>query len=112
MDNVCEEKCEECFGEVVKMKFLLKEVSKNLSELHKLNIIANNNELQKLKKDLNYLLNEPSLLKPNSTSNYLLKQTEDYLKKNCKHNYIEDIYDIGEDSFKKICYCNKCYDGY
>lgn len=112
MENVCEESCEECFGEVVKMKFLLKEFSKNLSELHNINIITNNNELQKLKKDLDYLLNDYSVFKQNNTSKYLLKQTEDYLKKHCKHHYIEDIYDVGEDGFKKICYCNKCYDGY
>ena len=48
----------------------------------------------------------------NSTSNYLSKQVEGYLKKHCNHKYIEDIYDIGEDGFKKICYCNKCFDGY
>ena len=106
------ESSEEYLEEVVKLKFLLKEISKNLSELQKIKIMPKNFELQKLKQDLESSMNidKPSTF--DSTSNYLSKQVEGYLKKHCNHNYIEDIYDIGEDGFKKICYCNKCYDGY
>lgn len=106
------ESSEEYLEEVVKLKFLLKEISKNLSELQKIKIMPKNFELQKLKQDLESSMNidKPSTF--DSTSNYLSKQVEGYLKKHCNHNYIEDIYDVGEDGFKKICYCNKCYDGY
>lgn len=103
---------EEYLEEIVKLKFLLREVSNNLSELQKIKIMPKNFELQKLKQDLESSLNIDSPSTFNSTSNYLSKQVEGYLKKHCNHNYIEDIYDIGEDGFKKVCYCNKCYDGY
>ena len=97
---------------IIKLKFLLKEASKNLSELQKINISPNNLELQKLKENLKISMN---IEKPSTfslTCNYLLLEVEKYLKKNCKHNYIEDTYDIGEDGFKKLCYCNKCFHGY
>ena len=103
---------EEDLEELVKLKFLLKEISKNLSELQKIKIMPKNLELQKLKQDLEDSMNIDTPLTFNSTSNYLSKQVEGYLKKYCNHNYIQDIYDIGEDGFKKVCYCNKCYDGY
>ena len=103
---------EEYLEEIVKLKFLLREVSNNLSELQKIKIMPKNFELQKLKQDLESSLNIDSPSTFNSTSNYLSKQVEGYLKKHCNHNYIEDIYDVGEDGFKKVCYCNKCYDGY
>ncbi len=103
---------EEYLEEIVKLKFLLREVSNNLSELQKIKIMPKNFELQKLKQDLESSLNIDSPSTFNSTSNYLSKQVEGYLKKHCNHNYIEDIYDIGEDGFKKVCYCNKCFDGY
>ena len=106
------ESCEEYLEEFVKLKFLLKEISKNLSELQKIKIIPKNFELQKLKQDLECSMNIGTPMSFNSTSDYLSKQVEGYLKKHCNHNYIEDIYDLGEDGFKKICYCNKCYDGY
>lgn len=103
---------EEYLEEIVKLKFLLREVSNNLSELQKIKIVPKNFELQKLKQDLESSLNIDSPSTFNSTSNYLSKQVEGYLKKHCNHNYIEDIYDVGEDGFKKVCYCNKCFDGY
>ena len=103
---------EEYLEEIVKLKFLLREVSNNLSELQKIKIMPKNFELQKLKQDLESSLNIDSPSTFNSTSNYLSKQVEGYLKKQCNHNYIEDIYDVGEDGFKKVCYCNKCFDGY
>ena len=103
---------EEYLEEIVKLKFLLREVSNNLSELQKIKIMPKNFELQKLKQDLESSLNIDSPSTFNSTSNYLSKQVEDYLKKHCNHNYIEDVYDVGEDGFKKVCYCNKCFDGY
>jgi len=103
---------EEYLEEIVKLKFLLREVSNNLSELQKIKIMPKNFELQKLKQDLESSLNIDSPSTFNSTSNYLSKQVEGYLKKHCNHNYIEDIYDVGEDGFKKVCYCNKCFDGY
>ena len=103
---------EEYLEEIVKLKFLLREVSNNLSELQKIKIMPKNFELQKLKQDLESSLNIDSPSTFNSTSNYLSKQVEGYLKKHCNHNYIEDIYDVGEDGFKIVCYCNKCYDGY
>ncbi len=103
---------EEYLEEIVKLKFLLREVSNNLSELQKIKIMPKNFELQKLKQDLESSLNIDSPSTFNSTSNYLSKQVEGYLKKHCNHNFIEDIYDIGEDGFKKVCYCNKCFDGY
>ena len=103
---------EEYLEEIVKLKFLLREVSNNLSELQKIKIMPKNFELQKLKQDLDSSLNIDSPSTFNSTSNYLSKQVEGYLKKHCNHNYIEDIYDVGEDGFKKVCYCNKCFDGY
>ena len=103
---------EEYLEEIVKLKFLLREVSNNLSELQKIKIMPKNFELQKLKQDLESSLNIDSPSTFNSTSNYLSKQVEGYLKKHCNHNYIEDIYDVGENSFKKVCYCNKCFDGY
>jgi hypothetical protein len=106
------ESSEEYLEEVVKLKFLLKEISKNLSELQKIKIMPKNFELQKLKQDLESSMNIDTPSTFDSTSNYLSKQVEGYLKKHCNHNYIEDIYDVGEDGFKKICYCNKCYDGY
>lgn len=106
------EPVEENLEELVKLKFLLKEISKNLSELQKIKIMPKNLELQKLKQDLEDSMNIDTPSTFNSTSNYLSKQVGSYLKKHCNHNYIEDIYDIGEDGFKKICYCNKCYDGY
>ena len=90
----------------------LLEANDNLSELQKIKIMPKNFELQKLKQDLESSLNIDSPSTFNSTSNYLSKQVERYLKKHCNHNYIEDIYDIGEGGFKKVCYCNKCYDGY
>ena len=103
---------EEYLEEIVKLKFLLREVSNNLSELQKIKIMPKNFELQKLKQDLDSSLNIDSPSTFNSTSNYLSKQVEGYLKKHCNHNYIEDNYDVGEDGFKKVCYCNKCFDGY
>ena len=103
---------EEYLEEIVKLKFLLREVSNNLSELQKIKIMPKNLELQKLKQDIESSLNIDSPSTFNSTSNYLSKQVEGYLKKHCNHNYIEDIYDVGEDGFKKVCYCNKCFDGY
>ena len=103
---------EEYLEEIVKLKFLLREVSNNLSELQKIKIMPKNFELQKLKQDLEGSMNIDTPSTFNSTSNYLSKQVEGYLKKHCNHNYIEDIYDIGEDGFKKVCYCNKCFDGY
>jgi hypothetical protein len=103
---------EEYLEEIVKLKFLLREVSNNLSELQKIKIMPKNFELQKLKQDLESSLKIDSPSTFNSTSNYLSKQVEGYLKKHCNHNYIEDIYDVGEDGFKKVCYCNKCFDGY
>ena len=103
---------EEYLEEIVKLKFLLREVSNNLSELQKIKIMPKNFELQKLKQDLESSLNIDSPSTFNSTSNYLSKQVEGYLKKHCNHNYIEDIYDVGENGFKKVCYCNKCFDGY
>jgi hypothetical protein len=106
------EPLEENLEELVKLKFLLKEISKNLSELQKIKIMPKNFELQKLKQDLECSMNIDTPSTFNSTSNYLSKQVEGYLKKHCNHNYIEDIYDVGEDGFKKVCYCNKCYDGY
>jgi hypothetical protein len=106
------EPLEENLEELVKLKFLLKEISKNLSELQKIKIMPKNFELQKLKQDLEVSMNIDTPSRFNSTSNYLSKQVECYLKKHCNHNYIEDIYDVGEDGFKKVCYCNKCYDGY
>lgn len=106
------EPLEENLEELVKLKFLLKEISKNLSELQKIKIMPKNLELQKLKQDLEGSMNIDTPSTFNSTSNYLSKQVEGYLKKHCNHNYIEDIYDVGEDGFKKVCYCNKCYDGY
>jgi len=106
------EPLEENLEELVKLKFLLKEISKNLSELQKIKIMPKNFELQKLKQDLESSMNIDTPSTFNSTSNYLSKQVEGYLKKHCNHNYIEDIYDVGEDGFKKVCYCNKCYDGY
>lgn len=106
------ESSEEYLEEVVKLKFLLKEISKNLSELQKIKIMPKNFELQKLKQDIESSMNIDTPSTFDSTSNYLSKQVEGYLKKHCNHNYIEDIYDVGEDGFKKICYCNKCYDGY
>lgn len=103
---------EEYLEDIIRIKFLLKEVTKNLAELNSIKISPKNLELQKLKQDLetSMHIDTPSTFK--STSNYLSKQIDDYLKKHCKHNYIEDIYDIGEDNFKKIRYCNKCFDGY
>ena len=111
------EKCVNCdneenLEELVKLKFLLKEISDNLSELQKIKIMPKNFELQKLKQDLDSSMNIDTPSTFNSTSNYLSKQVEGYLKKHCKHNYIEDIYDNGEDNFTKIRYCNKCFDGY
>ncbi|MHC5182538.1 MAG: hypothetical protein ACYSOW_11845 [Planctomycetota bacterium] len=106
------EPLEENLEELVKLKFLLKGISKNLSELQKIKIMPKNFELQKLKQDLECSMNIDTPSTFNSTSNYLSKQVEGYLKKHCNHNYIEDIYDVGEDGFKKVCYCNKCYDGY
>ena len=106
------EPLEENLEELVKLKFLLKEISKNLTELQKIKIMPKNFELQKLKQDLEGSMNIDTPSTFNSTSNYLSKQVEGYLKKHCNHNYIEDIYDVGEDGFKKVCYCNKCYDGY
>jgi len=106
------EPVEENLEELVKLKFLLKEISKNLSELQKIKIMPKNFELQKLKQDLEDSMNIDTPSTFNSTSNYLSKQVEGYLKKHCNHIYIEDIYDIGEDGFKKVCYCNKCFDGY
>lgn len=106
------ETIEENLEELVKLKFLLKEISKNLLELQKIKIMPKNFELQKLKQDLESSMNIDTPSTFNSTSNYLSKQVEHYLKKHCKHNYIEDIYDVGEDGFKKVCYCNKCFDGY
>ena len=106
------ESSEEYLEEVVKLKFLLKEISKNLSELQKIKIMPKNFELQKLKQDLESSMNIDTPSTFDSTSNYLSKQVEGYLKKHCNHNYIEDIYDVGEDGFKKVCYCNKCFDGY
>lgn len=106
------EPVEENLEELVKLKFLLKEISKNLSELQKIKIMPKNFELQKLKQDLEGSMNIDTPSTFNSTSNYLSKKVEGYLKKHCNHNYIEDIYDIGEDGFKKVCYCNKCFDGY
>lgn len=106
------ETVEENLEELVKLKFLLKEVSKNLSDLQKINVVPKNLELQKIKQDLEGSMNidTPSSFK--STSNYLSKQVEGYLKKHCNHNYIEDIYDVGESGSKIICYCSKCFDGY
>ena len=106
------EPLEENLEELVKLKFLLKEISKNLSELQKIKIMPKNLELQKLKQDIESSLNIDSPSTFNSTSNYLSKQVEAYLKKYCKHNYIEDIYDVGEDGLKKVSCCNKCFDGY
>jgi hypothetical protein len=106
------EPLEENLEELVKLKFLLKGISKNLSELQKIKIMPKNFELQKLKQNLECSMNIDTPSTFNSTSNYLSKQVEGYLKKHCNHNYIEDIYDVGEDGFKKVCYCNKCYDGY
>ena len=103
---------EENLEELVKLKFLLKEVTKNLSELNSIKISPKNLELQKLKQDIESSMNIDTPSTFNSTSNYLSKQVEAYLKKHCKHNYIEDIYDVGECGSKKICYCNKCFDGY
>ena len=103
---------EEYLEEIVKLKFLLREVSNNLSELQKIKIMPKNLELQKLKQDLESSMNIDTPSTFNSTSNYLSKLVEGYLKKHCNHNYIEDIYDVGEDGFKIVCYCNKCYDGY
>ena len=103
---------EEYLEEIVKLKFLLREVSNNLSELQKIKIMPKNLELQKLKQDLESSMNIDTPSTFNSTSNYLSKLVEGYLKKHCNHNYIEDIYDVGEDGFKKVCYCNKCFDGY
>ena len=103
---------EEYLEEIVKLKFLLREVSNNLSELQKIKIMPKNLELQKLKQDLESSMNIDTPSTFNSTSNYLSKQVESYIKNHCKHNYIEDIYDVGEDGFKKVCYCNKCFDGY
>ena len=106
------EPLEENLEELVKLKFLLKEISKNLSELQKIKIMPKNLELQKLKQALEGSMNIDTPSTFNSTSNYLSKQVEGYLKKHCNHIYIEDIYDIGEDGFKKVCYCNKCFHGY
>ena len=103
---------EEYLQDVIKLKYLLKEVTKNLSELNSIKIFPKNFELQKLKQDLETSMNIDTPSTFTATSNYLLCQVEAYLKKHCKHNYIEDIYDIGEDNFKKIRYCNKCFDGY
>ena len=107
-----DESPEEHLEELVKLKFLLKEVSKNLSDLQKINIVPKNLELQKIKQDLEGSMNIDTPSSFNSTSNYLSKQVEGYLKKHCKHNYIEDIYDVGESGSKIICYCSKCFDGY
>jgi hypothetical protein len=108
----CVEPLEENLEELVKLKYLLKEVSKNFSELQKIKIMPKNFELQKLKKDFESSMNIDTPSTFNSISNYLSKQVECYLKKHCDHNYIEDYYDVGEDGFKIVCYCNKCYDGY
>ena len=112
LDFSYNEPLEENLEELVKLKFLLKEISKNLSELNSIKISPKNLVLQKLKQDIESSMNIDTPSTFNSTSNYLSKQVEAYLKKHCKHNYIEDIYDVGECGYKKICYCNKCFDGY
>ena len=112
MPNLYKESSEQHLEELVKLKFLLKQISKNLSELQKIKIVPKNFELQKLKQDLEESMNidKPSTF--NCTSNYLSDQVNEYLKKHCNHEYMEEIYDVGEYGCKKICYCIKCYDGY
>lgn len=96
---------------IVKLKFLLRSLKANLSEINNITITATNSELQRIKKDIDTsLITKDNNI--NSVSEYISGQIEKYLENNCHHEYIEDIYDIGEDDFKKVRYCCKCYHGY
>lgn len=114
MEIECEncEAQEENLEEIINLKFLLMEISKNIKNLNEIKITPKNLDLQKIKQDLEAAKQIDTPATFGSTSKYLLSQVENYLKKNCNHNYIEDYYDIGEDSCKKFKYCNKCYHGY
>lgn len=110
--ETCDIKQEENLDEIVKLKFLLKEISTNIKELNEIKITPKNLDLQKIKQDLETAKQIDTPATFGSTSKYILTQVENYLKKNCNHNYIEDFYDFGEDNCKKIIYCNKCYYNY
>lgn len=98
--------------EIIQLKLILQELSKNLSQLNGIKIVPKNLELQKIKQDLDTSKSIDSPITFAATSKYILSQVNTYLEKNCNHIYYEDIYDINEDGFKKIKYCKKCYHGF
>ena len=103
---------EDHLEEIIQLKLILNELSKNLNQLNRIKIVPKNLELQKIKQDLDTSRSIDSPITFAATSKYILSQVNTYLEKNCNHIYYEDIYDINENDFKKIKYCKKCYHGY
>jgi hypothetical protein len=45
----------------------------------------------------------------NNEINEIIKNVDDILLKNCRHQIVNDVIDIDPDKSKSIQYCEKCY---
>jgi hypothetical protein len=61
-------------------------------------------EVLTIKKRIENLINEQD----NAHLRNALEQLNQFLNKNCSHDYVDDFIDVDPDRTRKITYCTKC----